>query len=205
MRRELRRGIGNMDNRRGGIAKTPIAQTKIQRRADHDDQVCPAEGRPTSAGDQERMFGRQDAPRHSVGDGRDAGRIDECPGRAFGAVGPHISTQDEDGTLSTAQQIDDAIEVGGVRGKQRQGICRWRGGGARCEENIHGYVNERWPTMCGTGDTESLVDRWAYAGRIVHRHRGLRHRGHQRHMIHLLQRPRTPAPIWCPTTDEDQR
>jgi hypothetical protein len=210
MRGDLAGGVGDVHRLCGGrvllAAEDAEAEPEVERCAHDDREVALAEGVRTGLGDQLRMTTGHDAAPHAVGDDRDAGLLHELERDLLGAVGPHVSAQDEHRTLRRCEQLGDPSEVVGIGLDRRRRVAGRRGAElAAVEELVQRDVDERGSAMRRPGQRECLVHGRGDVRDRVGRGRGLGDRLEDRRMIELLQRAAAPATSGRAAADDHER
>ena len=161
MTAELTRRIGQMHDTSGRrtvlAAERSVAEPEVEQRAHHDDQVGSAERSPTSLADEQWMPTGHDAPAHPVGDRGHAKALDEAQGRFLRAVGPHIGSENKDGSEGFADNRRDGVERISIGCDRSSGAHHWMRRCCGAEELIHRHVDEHRAAMGCAGRFEGLV------------------------------------------------
>ena len=209
MLRDLTGRVGQVhDPGRSGVvlaAEEAVAEAEVERGADDDDEVGAVEGLAARLGHEQRVATGDDPAAHAVGDGRQAGVLDQVEGGVLGAVGPDVGAEDEHRAGGGREQPGHGRDGVGVGvGAARRTDDR-HDTGALVEELVHRHVHEHRTAVRRPGRGEGLVHARGHLGGGRDGARQLGDRRDDRRLVELLQRAAAPAVLRGATTDHDHR
>jgi hypothetical protein len=197
-------GVDDVDH--SGVAEGAETEPKVHRRADHDDEIGLAERRPPGSGEDQLVVGRHTAPAHAVLDHRRLDRLGQRAQRLPGAAEPDVGAGDQQRTIGSGERL-------GGRG-QRVAVhlarCgpRWVGDGSLVgggEDDIQGHVHEGGAAVGGRRGAHRGGHLACDLAGVGGGGRMLGERGHERHVVELLEAAPPPVRLRRPTAEHHQR
>ena len=201
--RQLGWAVGDVDDvgRRRGRAERAVSEPEVERGSDDDRQVALAKGsapRPRRAA---RVATRYDPAPHPIGDRGQVQFFDQFQHGPLGAVGPHISADNDDRALGGPDQRRDLIQIADLPPGPRGRRLGCGTGGA--EEHVDSGLHEDRAAVGGARLLEGRGGDLADPLPLTH---GMRRLGDGRKdgcLIEFLQRSPAPRELRRPTAEED--